>query len=1249
LGREVAGAALDDAVVRWQKVKDLFGDTLEQDPADRKAFLDQACNGDQALRAEVESLLAAAQEATDQAEPTKPDRMLGRRLGAYQIVESIASGGMATVYLAHRADDQYQKRVAIKLIHPGLANDALCRRFRSERQTLAALDHPNIVKLLDGGTTEEGLPYLVMDYVDGQPIDAYCDQHQLTIEDRLKLFRTVCAAVEHAHQNRIIHRDLKPSNILVTADGSLKLLDFGIAKLLSPELSPDMGLMTTAGIHHMTPAYASPEQARGDAITYASDVYSLGVVLYELLTGHRPYQFKNYAQAEVERVICETEAERPSTVVTRVEPGQGTEDGSGHVVTPELVSRARGVPLEKLRRRLKGDLDNIVLKALHKEPQHRYGSVHEFSEDIACQLEDRPVKARANTLQYRTRKFIRRHKTEMVAFVLLLVLGGGWAYSLWRPGWLRGPGIPQARANAKAGVPAIHSLAVLPLRNLSGDPNQEYFADGMTEGLITELSGVGALKVISDTSSMRYKKSDKSLPDIARELNVDGIVEGSVARNGNEVKVSAQLVYGPEDKNIWARSFEGQFQDSLTLQSEVASAIAGAVRAQLEPAEQARLQSARPVNPKALEAYLQGSYHLSRYPRGFGLEEAEKAVEYLSQATAEDPSFARAYEALAEVYAAESNFLPDSQMKPLKKAAAEKALALDPDLSEAHVILAGVKENDWDWQGAQQEYRRAVELNPNSAFAHESLGIYLQDMGHLNEGLKECQRAQELDLESWNLGICLYTARQYDQAIGLLMRYVEIRPDAYVHFWLSESYAQKGMYKEAIQHLRMTVALFGLKEVAESMDRGYAASGYKGAMRATAKSAEKLYARSQFLPGYIGRFYARAGDTEQALKWIRRDIDERAGTPLSLYIDPVWDPLRSDPRFKDIVRRMGLPEVASPKASQPSNPKITEYLLESSSHAAQAEDAFYYKSRGMAKNKEEFAKAISYAERAIHEDPNYAPSYVALAEVILHGSPPHVKLYPQALAALAKALALDEKNAKTHLMIACSMNINGGITWPTGPEDEYQKAIQLKPDSAEVHEAYAGWLDNIGRFEDGMKEHQKAQALDAKTDYLSQSPLMPLAERLERKRRFMLNNPSNGGDYIERGEMEYESGQYADFLRDWAGAAREYGWNEEADAWERAYATGGPQAMIQAVVTTFDETAKHRWWPRGLLIDTHRYAGDREGALNWLETAAKECDYSFTQACNAEVLTTLRSDHRWDPYRSDPRFYALARRLHLAP
>src|SRR5215469_5989213 len=459
-------------------------------------------------------------------------------------------------------------------------------------------------------------------------------------------------------------------------------------------------------------------------------------------------------------------------------------------------------------------------------------------------------------------------------------------------------------------APAIQSIAVLPLQNMSPDPSQEYFADGMTEELITELSGISALKVISRTSVMRYKKSDKSLPEIARELHVDGIVAGSVVRDGNEVRVTAQLIYAATDKNIWARSFERQFQDSLALQSEVAFAIAGAVRAQVAPDEQARLQTARPVNPKAIEAYLRGNYHLDRYGSGSGLEEAQEALKYFRQAIAEDPGFAVAYLKMADAYS--SHILPYGQTAPLIKAAAEKALALDPTLARAHAILGDTKWGyDRDWQGAEREYKRAFELNPNDALAHDYFGRCLILMGRKEEGLNQQQRAQELDPLGEHMGDGLYQTRQYDRAIDLLTKYVETgRPKASTHFSLSESYAQKGMYKEAIQHLGTAATLFGFKEIAESMDRAYAAGGYKAAMRELAKDTEQLYAGKQISPGWIGRFYIRAGNQDRALKWLRQDYEERGDDQvLTLMVDPVWDPLRSDARFKDLVRRVGLPQV----------------------------------------------------------------------------------------------------------------------------------------------------------------------------------------------------------------------------------------------------------------------------------------------------------------------------------------------------
>ena len=444
----------------WDRAKELFEAALELDSSHRASFLAENCR-DEGLRQQVEKLLTNYQEAgnflddpvlnpsipapytpaesqPDGASRPRPqsvdllatatsaeaeDPMVGRQLGAYKLVRRVGQGGMAAVFLASRADNEYRKQVAVKLVQPGLDSRDLLNRFRNERQTLAGLDHPNIVKLLDGGSTPEGLPFLVMDYVEGSPVDEYCDQHRLSVDDRLHLFGKVCDAVQYAHRKLVVHRDLKPSNILVVADGTPKLLDFGIAKVLNPERSSQNLLVTQTGTQCMTPAYASPEQMRGKSVTPATDIYSLGVVLYELLTGHRPYRLTQHTPAEMERAICEQEPETPSTVISRVETDTSS-DGRAITTTPESVSQTREGQPDKLRRRLRGDLDNIVLKALQKEPPRRYESVEEFSQDIGRHLRHLPVKARRSTLTYRASKFVQRHKTEVrAAVIVVLVLG----------------------------------------------------------------------------------------------------------------------------------------------------------------------------------------------------------------------------------------------------------------------------------------------------------------------------------------------------------------------------------------------------------------------------------------------------------------------------------------------------------------------------------------------------------------------------------------------------------------------------------------------------------------------------------------------------------------------------------------------------------------------------------------------------------------------------------------------------------
>ncbi len=404
---------------RLQQVQDLFVAASELPVADRSRFLDEQCGSDHELRRDVEGLLESLDEtgrfdrlalqvpklAEEQAVAPLPP---GTRIGAYRLVDEIGHGGMGSVYLAERADGQFEQRAALKLLRRDLDTEDARRRFLAERQILARVSHPNIARLLDGGVTPDARPYFVMEHVEGVAIDVYCDEHLLAISERLRLFRTVCSAVHYAHRHLIVHRDLKPSNVLVTADGTVKLVDFGIAKLLDAESLDSSVPQTQTGLRMMTPEYASPEQVRGDPVTTASDVYQLGVLLFELLTGHRPYRLRRRSLLEMERVITETDPERPSTAIDRADADESID--APLRVTPELVSRARGTTIEKLRRRLSGDLDNIVLMAMRREPERRYESAQQLAEDVRRHQEAVPVIARPDTVGYLASRFIRRHK-----------------------------------------------------------------------------------------------------------------------------------------------------------------------------------------------------------------------------------------------------------------------------------------------------------------------------------------------------------------------------------------------------------------------------------------------------------------------------------------------------------------------------------------------------------------------------------------------------------------------------------------------------------------------------------------------------------------------------------------------------------------------------------------------------------------------------------------------------------------------
>ena len=414
---------------RWSQVKQIFQSALDLPRGDRSAYIRSECGGDLELLQALEALLASEEISENFLEEPAvdyvgelPDVNIGRKIGPYQIVREIGVGGMGAVYLAERTDE-FRQQVALKLMALGTDSRMVVSRFRHERQILAGLEHPNIARLLDGGATSDGRPYFVMEYVEGEPIDTYCARVKLNVARRLRLFQQVCSAVQHAHQNLIVHRDIKPGNILVSQDGTPKLLDFGIAKLVGDDPAPENTAMTEAGMRLMTPEYASPEQVRGLPITTATDIYSLGVVLFELLAGRMPYQFETRSPAEVEHVICQTNPTPPSRIANS--------------------------------KRLAGDLDTIVLKALEKDPRRRYASVEQFSDDIRRHLEGIPILARAPTLRYRTAKFVRRNRTAVAAGILVfLSLTGGLIATTWEAHVAR-----QQRARAERRFDDVRHLA----------------------------------------------------------------------------------------------------------------------------------------------------------------------------------------------------------------------------------------------------------------------------------------------------------------------------------------------------------------------------------------------------------------------------------------------------------------------------------------------------------------------------------------------------------------------------------------------------------------------------------------------------------------------------------------------------------------------------------------------------------------------------------------------------------------------
>jgi len=793
--------------------------------------------------------------------------MIGKRFGHYRIVERIGAGGMGEVY---RAEDEHLHRdVALKVLPAALlAKEEALKALRNEARALSKLNHPNIATVHDFDV-HEGTHFLVMEYVIGQTLAQKLSTGGLEQEEAAAFGRQIASALDDAHGHGIVHRDLKPSNILVTLKGQVKVLDFGLAKLLRPggDLAATQSQSEAHGLSG-TFLYMSPEQMRDDPVDARTDLYSLGIVLFEMVTGQRPFH---------------------ETLVTRL--------------TEAVLHRAPPPP-RTLNPEISPELERIILKCLEKDPGNRYQSAKDLEIDLrrlsAISSPASTQRAVPLTIRPRRRFPVWGYALAAAVIISMIVL-------------LNVGGLRQRLLGGKA-PGRIDSLAVLPLENFSGDPSQDYFADGMTEELISDLSQISALKVISRTSVMGYKGTKKSLPQIAGELGVAAVVEGSVEKAGGRVRISAQLIEAATEQHLWASRYERDLKDVLTLQDEVARDIARQIRIRLNPQEATRLAATRAVDPGAYEAYLKGLYLWNQRSQ----EAILKGLDYFQQAIKLDPSYPLAYVGLADSYVVlgADRWLSAEEAFPRAKQAALKALELDGTLAEAHVPLAEIAAEQWNWAEAENEYKRALELNPNYSVARQWYSSFLVKTGRRDEGVAHARRAVELDplspIVNINEAQVLYWARRYDKAREAVLRTLNLAPDFFpAHYYLGLIHLQTGNPTEGIEELRKAANLSAGNElVSGALAYAYGRSGRADEAN---KMLADLLARSRqgHISSYvIAEVYAGLGKKDEAVRWLEKAYGEHESAAPEIGEEPMFDPLRSDPRFRDLLQRMKLPTEA---------------------------------------------------------------------------------------------------------------------------------------------------------------------------------------------------------------------------------------------------------------------------------------------------------------------------------------------------
>ncbi len=769
--------------------------------------------------------------------------------GKYRIIEELGRGGMGVVYKAE--DTKLKRRVALKFLPPELTHvPEVKERFMREAQAAAALDHPNICTVYEFDEAE-GENFISMAYIEGQSLARKIEAGPLGLEEALNIAEQVAEGLQAAHQKGIVHRDIKSANIMIDARGQAKIMDFGLARVAGSTL------LTKDGSTMGTVAYMSPEQAQGKEVDHGTDIWSFGVALYEMLTGELPFK-----------------GEHEQSVI-------------------HSILDKKPKPITDLKADIPVSIEQVVYRALEKDPDKRYQQIDDLLDDlksISAGIVPEEIKARLRKtkLRKRNRAFLYGGAAGLVIAVVVIAFL-----------FFTGP------------AEAIDSIAVLPLKNLTGDVEKDYFVDGVTDELIGRLGQISALRVISRQSVMRYRESNKLLPEIARELNVDAVVVGSVQQVGESVRIRVQLIDAfPEEQNLWGKTYERPVTEILAMYNEVARAIVDEVQITLAPKEETRLASALQVNPQAYEAYLKGMSHLYKLTP----PELDTALYYFEQALEIDPDYALAYAGISYVWAArqQMGLVIPSEATPKAKDAAQKALDLDDTLAEVHYTWACIKTwSDWDWEGGEQAFKRALELKPNFPEALAYYSNLLCYMGRLDEALVMGERAMQLDpLNSIILtisGCSLSYLRRYDDSIERMQNALQTSPNdpvAYNSLW--ETYYKKGMYEESLESAMAFFTGLGFVEITEVMAQGYEEDGYSGAMTSAAETMEAFSQQTYISPYSIAMMYALAGDKEKTIEWLEKGYEMK--DPMMPYVSIfTFDLLDDDPRYQDLLQRMNLP------------------------------------------------------------------------------------------------------------------------------------------------------------------------------------------------------------------------------------------------------------------------------------------------------------------------------------------------------